>query len=120
MRCAQKNVRRGRVHEAMRTAFALLRHSRADALRRAPIIAIEDAVAHPLLAAAVWLMMAEAKGYELCCDHEALYLRLVHDCAAANVRDEPDWGGAFRSSVVLGLYTQQRMLDDHMPRWRGA
>jgi hypothetical protein len=69
----QKNVRLCRPAAAVRVAWALVaitdgggrRVGESELLRRLPIIAIEDVLPHPHLAAVVWMMAAHAKGMPL-------------------------------------------------------
>lgn len=83
----QKSVRRGMEGEARKLAFALLEVSPSDALRRAPVICIEDCTLHPLLPAIVWLMVAHSKGLPLSLDHKALVVTLVGDLARCRLHD---------------------------------
>jgi hypothetical protein len=75
------------VAEARRTALALLALSPNDALRRCPVICVEDALLHPQLPLVTWMMAAHARGYALTLDHRALFASFVGDLAACPLRD---------------------------------
>jgi hypothetical protein len=80
-------VRRGLVREASKAAFALVDAAPADALRRAAIICLEDAVLHPQLPLVVWLMVAQSKGYCLSLDHIAAVVKMYGDLASCPGHD---------------------------------
>lgn len=61
----QKCVRRRDVERGMATAHVLFLKDPDEALRRWPVIAVEDGVPTPDLLPVVWLMCARAKGYAL-------------------------------------------------------
>ena len=102
----QKCVRRRLGKQATSLGYALLKASPADALRRAAIVCLEDAVLHPHLPVVVWLMMAQAKGYKLSRDHQALLVRFFWDLASAHVRDDVD------SNEVEGTMAQNAGSQD--------
>jgi hypothetical protein len=55
-------------------------------------VSLEDAVLHPKVAAIVWLMMAQGKGYCLGLDHKALVIRTLWDLAQTHIREDLDSG----------------------------
>ncbi|GAQ80538.1 hypothetical protein KFL_000560270 [Klebsormidium nitens] len=83
----QKNVRLCRSSPAVRASLHLMKDSWSEFLRRATIIALEDAILHPDLPFLVWLTAAVAKGYQPSKLHAAVCLRIVHEMAAVKCRD---------------------------------
>ena len=69
----RKCIRRKLVDRAVRSAYALLCIDPCTALRRLPIIMIEDVLPHPSIVPIVWWMMATTKGYQLS-DGEVSYI----------------------------------------------
>eukprot|EP01062_Namystynia_karyoxenos_P059160 TRINITY_DN50587_c0_g1_i1.p1 TRINITY_DN50587_c0_g1~~TRINITY_DN50587_c0_g1_i1.p1 ORF type:complete len:439 (+),score=102.16 TRINITY_DN50587_c0_g1_i1:102-1418(+) len=86
----QKAVRRSLAPAAVRLAWQLLCQERDKALRRLPIIAVEDSYPHPqLITLSVWLMVACSKGFHLTQAAVAPLLEGVWDIAASSLRVQP-------------------------------
>ena len=83
----QKNIRRGRIVSAARCARLLLLQSPSEALRRLPVIALEDAVAHPATPLVAWLAAAHSKGYALPRSARDVVVRYAAELAACDGKD---------------------------------
>jgi hypothetical protein len=99
----QKAVRLGRAPCALRIIFHLVKDSHQEAIRRLPIIVLEDAILHPSFPFLVWLMAANAKGYRPSKDHISELLRITHEVASIKVRDFLPPTTAFNSPTTLSL-----------------
>ena len=83
----QKTIRRGKLMECLSTTQQLLRQDTGDALRRLPIIFLEDAmIHHESFSLVVWLMAAQSKGYKLSAHDEQLILDAVATAYSAPYR----------------------------------
>jgi hypothetical protein len=98
----QKSVRRGLGGSAQKLAYALLEADTPGALRRLPIICIEDTVLHPQLPAAVWLMVAQSKGFALPIDGKALVATLAGECARCPLHDVAVGDGNAADDAAIG------------------
>jgi hypothetical protein len=75
----QKCVRRKDSDRAIRTAMALFSYSPSEALRRIPIVMIEDTLPHPeSFCLLVWWMCAVSKGYKLSQQEVSSMLGIVY------------------------------------------
>ncbi len=83
----QKNVRRNRPMQAMRSALAHCQLDVVDFTRRTPIVCIEDAIIHPKFPDAINAMMYAAKEKKITNDGLNAILCMIHDSAATNTRD---------------------------------
>jgi hypothetical protein len=71
----QKTMRRRKIEQCLSTTQQLLRQDPIEALRRIPIILVEDTQLHPeSYDLIVWLMVAHSKGYALTVEDEELIL----------------------------------------------
>ena len=83
----QKTFRRNLVKPCLATAQHLLRQDTAEALRRLPIIFLEDGQWHPeSFSLVVWLMAASSKGYRLSPTDETLVLSALTTALSATKR----------------------------------
>lgn len=89
----QKAVRRGRCVAAARAAAHLLAEHPHEALRRLPVVSLEDAVLHPSLPLLVWFMAAQAKGWRLPPEAVGAVVRVAAELAACTVKDSRVAGG---------------------------
>ena len=86
----QKNVRLGRAWPAVRAAFALMKESVPQFVRRLGVLCLEDTILHPALPLVVWLTAAVSNvhsPFRLTARHVDLLLAIVYELASVRVRD---------------------------------
>jgi len=86
----QKCVRRQQTDRAIRTALCLLEYEPKAALRRLPIIMVEDTILHPLTPKIIEMMVKESKGEQLTEEDVNLFLSVVRDISETDEKDLPD------------------------------
>ena len=95
----QKNVRRGNVDGAVRSAKSLMELNEVDCLRRLPIIIIEDSILHPRLDeyAKMLVKVSGKTGTPLTNEEKTTALTIIGDAARCEWRDldsgNPEDGG---------------------------
>lgn len=84
----QKNVRRCRPMQAVRSAFAHMQLDFVDFVRRLPIVVLEDALLHPKFDEIVWIMKRASRKSYIPTDNDInLLLNVVYDIAKVEWRD---------------------------------
>lgn len=78
----QKCVRRREIDKGLATAYVLFLKDPGEALRRWPIIQVEDGLPASDLLSLIWLMCATSKGYVLQCRDFEFFMVSVLECLA--------------------------------------
>jgi hypothetical protein len=85
----QKNVRRGRVKEAVKCTKSALESDLHNTLRRLPVIVLEDALLHPEMDFLVHMIKNSSNNdYQLTEKHAQKICEIIAQSAATNKRDE--------------------------------
>lgn len=83
----QKTMRRRKIEQCLSTTQQLLRQDPIEALRRIPVILVEDAQLHPeSYDLIVWLMAAHSKGYALTVEDEQFILSATTTALFSDIR----------------------------------
>ena len=83
----QKSARRGKVMNAVKATSFFMGATPEDALRRLPIVCMEDAVLHPSLPLIVWFMAAMGKGWFIPPEARGAAVRFIAEVAACPHKD---------------------------------
>ena len=86
----QKTIRRQQTDKAIRTALCLLEHHPKQAIRRLPIIMVEDTILHPNTPKIIEMMLKESRGEQLSEEDVNLFLSIVRDLCEVTEKDLPD------------------------------
>mgnify|MGYP002639132361 CR=1 FL=1 len=118
----QKCIRRGLTDRAIRTALCLLEYHPKQAIRRLPIIMVEDGILHPFAPRIAQMMINNSKDQELTDEDINHYLSLVRDLCKVKSKDIPDEAliakyaeinpkdqlGPFGRDITQALYTRAK------------
>ena len=86
----QKTIRRQQTDRAIRTALCLLEYHPKQAIRRLPIIMVEDTILHPNTPKIIEMMLKESRGEQLSEEDVNLFLSIVRDLCEVTEKDLPD------------------------------
>ncbi len=118
----QKCIRRGLTDRAIRTALCLLEYHPKQAIRRLPIIMVEDGILHPFAPRIAQMIINNSKGQELTEGDINHYLTLVQDLCMVKSKDLPDEAllekhaginpkeqlGPFATNLTQAIYTRAK------------
>jgi len=133
----QKCVRRKECDKAIRTAYAIYTQSPSEALRRIPIIMIEDTLPHPAsFCKLVWWMAAVSKGYRMTRKEVSEMLGVIasmcetetYEVCELSEDKPPDWCELSRDQQDFmwalelrkeygGMLVDKKMLTYHQHLW---
>jgi hypothetical protein len=86
----QKCIRRGLSEKAIRTGLCLLEYHPKQAIRRLPVIMVEDTILHPNTPKIIEMMIKESQGKHLNEEDVNIFLSIVRDLCEVTQKDLPD------------------------------